>query len=155
MIKLSSATALFTQKSLFDVFWILMLQKWLYFNFRKLLFKKGWLQRNGDIGWLQKWKHGRQETWHFCHHCLHDGSHPSVTLGLSFLACWITVTEKALGDVLTRQALAEGLLCAGTGNLIVSYRPACRHLWIQQELHNHLAAPELSGGRGGMDSFQL
>ena len=35
-----------------------------------------------------------------------------------------TVTEKALGDVLTRQALAEGLLRAGTGNLIISYRPA-------------------------------
>lgn len=155
-MKLPNATALFTHKSLFDVFWILMLQKWLYFNLKKLLFKKGWLQRNGDIGWLQKWKHGHQETWRFL---LPLPPWRVTSIGLSGpqLPCLLdnTVTEKALGDVLTRQALAEGLLCAGTGNLIVSYRPDCWHLWIQQELHNHLAAPELSGGRGERDSFQL
>ena len=83
----------------------------------------------------------------------------ATSIGLSGpqLPCLLDniVTEKTLRDALTRQALAEGLLCAGTGNLRVSYRPACRNLWIQQELHNHLAAPDVSGGRGGRDSFQL
>ena len=144
------------QKSLFDVFWILMLQKWLYFNFKKYFLKKGGIQRNGDIGWLQKWKHGCQETWRFLSP-LALWRVTSIGLSGPQLPCQLdnTVTEKSLGFTLTRQALAEGLLCAGTGKLIVSYRPACWNLWIQQELHHPLTAPEVSGGGGERDSFQL
>lgn len=32
----------------------------------------------------------------FCHHWLCDGSHPSVSLDLSFLAYWITQSQKSL-----------------------------------------------------------
>ena len=32
----------------------------------------------------------------FCHHWLCDGSHPLVSLDLSFLACWITQSQKSL-----------------------------------------------------------
>ena len=90
-MKLPDATALFASKEFVSCFLNFDVAKVTLFQLKKNTFKKkGGIQRNGDIGGLQKWKHGRQETWRFCHYWLRDGPPPSVSLGLSFLACWIT-----------------------------------------------------------------